>query len=97
MPAPTDAGLRRDGDALVFSGPLSRAQVPALWKQAHALADGARRIDVGAVAGVDSAGLALLVEVAALAGGGVAVAGDPPGLSDLRAAYRLDETLTFAA
>ena len=97
MPAPTDAGVRRDGDALVFSGLLSRAQVPALWRLAPSLAAGARRFDVGAVAGVDSAGLALLVELAALAGDGVTVDGAPPGLAELRAAYRLDEALTFAA
>lgn len=97
MPAPTDAGVRRDGDALLFSGSLSRAQVPALWKQAQTLAAGARRFDVGTVAGVDSAGLALLVELAALAGDGVTVDGAPPGLAELRAAYRLDEALSFAA
>jgi phospholipid transport system transporter-binding protein len=89
------ASVRRDGDALVFAGALERAAVAALWPRALALLPGTTRLDLGAVAHVDSAGLALLAELGARAGG-VAVSGDPPGLSGLRAAYRLDAALAAA-
>jgi phospholipid transport system transporter-binding protein len=97
MPAPTDAnaGVTRAGEALRFAGALSRAQVPALWKQLPAV-DGIRVLDLTAVASVDSAGLALLAELASKLGG-VVLLGDPPGLAELRSAYRLDDQLGFAA
>jgi phospholipid transport system transporter-binding protein len=91
-----NAGLRRDGDALVFTGALLRDDVAGLWRQAAAL-DGVRRFDLQAVTRIDSAGLALLAELAARAGGGIAVDGTPAGLAELRAAYRLDPALGFAA
>lgn len=87
---------QRDGDALVFAGALTRARVPALWRPCLVLLDGVRRFDLAAVEQVDSAGLALLAELAARAGTAVAVAGTPPGLAELRAAYRLDDALDFA-
>lgn len=93
-PAAT-ASVRRDGDALVFAGALERAAVAALWPRALALLPGATCLDLGAVAQVDSAGLALLAELRARAGVTV-VSGDPPGLADLRGAYRLDATLAAA-
>jgi phospholipid transport system transporter-binding protein len=91
-----DASVRRDADALVFAGALTRDAAPALWRDASQALAGVRRFDLGAVARVDSAGLALLGELAARAGG-VAVAGDPAGLADLRRAYRLSPSLSFAA
>lgn len=97
MPAPTEAGVRRDGEALRFSGALVRAAVPALWRGARAQAEGARSFDISAVDRIDSAGLALLSTLAGMAAGGLAVTGDPPGLADLRAAYRLDAALGFAS
>ncbi|MFT3761684.1 MAG: STAS domain-containing protein [Pseudoxanthomonas sp.] len=93
---PTEAGLRRDGDALVFAGALDRAAATALWPQASAALDGVKRIVLVSVTTVDSAGLAMLAELAArLRAAGVAPAfeGEPPGLSDLRAAYRLSPEL----
>lgn len=89
------ASVRRDGDALVFSGKLSRDAVAGLWQQALPQLAGVRRLDVGGALRVDSAGLALLAELASRAGD-VAVTGLPEGLDDLRAAYRLDDTLAFA-
>lgn len=93
----SSAGFRRDGDALVFTGALLRDDVAALWRQASAALDGVRRFDLQAVVRIDSAGLALLAELAARAGGGIAVDGTPAGLAELRAAYRLDPALGFAA
>ena len=97
MPAPIDANtsVTRAGEALRFAGVLLRAQVPALWKQLPAI-DGVRVLDLGAVASIDSAGLALLAEVASKLDG-VALLGDPPGLAELRSAYRLDAGLGFGA
>lgn len=93
----SSAGLRRDGDALVFTGALLRDDVAALWRQVpKALAD-MRRLDVRAVERIDSAGLALLAELAAQAGGDVVIDGTPEGLVELRSAYRLSPALGFAA
>ncbi len=89
--------MRRDGDALVFTGALLRDDVAALWRQASAAVDGVRRFDLQAVSRIDSAGLALLAELATRAGGGIAIDGTPAGLAELRAAYRLDAALGFAA
>lgn len=96
MPVPaSNATVTRDGEALRFAGPLLRAQVPALWRQALPQLGGVRRFDLGAVEGVDSAGVALLAELAARAGH-VAIVGAPPGYDALRAAYRLSPALAFA-
>ena len=102
MPAP-DAAARvtRDGEALRFAGPLLREHVPALWRQALPLLRGARRFDLSGATRVDSAGVALLAELRARAGGdvavdGIEVDGSPPGLAELRAAYRLQANLDFA-
>lgn len=90
------ATVRREGDALVFAGALDRAAVAALWRQAQPLLKDLRRLELAAVSEVDSAGLALLAELAARAPG-VSVIGTPPGLTELRTAYRLDEGLGFSS
>jgi phospholipid transport system transporter-binding protein len=102
MPA-SDAGasVTRDGEALRFAGALAREHVPALWRQALPLLQGARRFDLAGASRVDSAGVALLAELAARAGSGtaidgIAIDGSPPGLAELRAAYRLQADLDFA-
>ena len=92
-----DASVRRDGATLAFAGALSRDAVAALWPQALAQLAGASRFDLQGVERVDSAGLALLAELAARAGGNVSVDGTPAGLAELSAAYRLDPALGFAA
>ncbi|MEN1942070.1 STAS domain-containing protein [Luteimonas sp. MJ174] len=99
MPAPTESCVRRDGDGLRVSGAVVREAVPALWRAAAAQAAGARRLDISAVTRLDSAGLALLSALARASGhgGAIDVTGTPPGLADLRAAYRLDASLGFAS
>lgn len=92
----TTACTRQD-DALIFTGTLDRAAAAALWPQLQKSVQGVRRFDLGAVPRVDSAGLALLAELAALAGDGVTLQGRPDGLDELRAAYRLQDDLSFAA
>lgn len=95
MPAATDASVRLEGDALVFAGALDRPAIASLWPAASAAIGQARRLDLRAVSHVDSAGLALLTELAARAGGSLPSAGDPPGLAELRTAYRLTPDLAF--
>lgn len=90
------ASVRRDADALVFTGALTREAIAGVWHDASRALDGVHRFDLGTVERVDSAGLALLAELAQRAGG-VAVAGDPVGLSELRRAYRLSSSLSFAS
>lgn len=96
MPAAEAAAVERDGTALRFAGALRRDDVAAIWRRALPLAAGASRFDLAAVSGVDSAGVALLAELAARAGTPVAIDGTPPGLAELRAAYRLTPALAFA-
>ncbi len=91
-----DPGVQRDADALRFRGELTVAGITALWPQALAALPGVRRFDLTGVGRVDSAGVALLSELAQRAGG-PAIDGDPPGLSALRAAYRLTPALAFAS
>ena len=91
-----DANVRQDGDALVFGGALDRAAVVRLWPQLQAAPASTARLDLTAVDVVDSAGLALLVDLRARLPPATVV-GPPPGLAELRAAYRLDEALAFAA
>jgi phospholipid transport system transporter-binding protein len=92
--ADATAQVRRDGATLVFSGALVRGVVAPLSKQARPLCAGAHAFDLRAVSQVDSAGLALLAE---LGDGNVRMVGEPAGFAELRAAYRLDETLGFAS
>ena len=89
------ASVRRDGGSLVFSGALDRPACAGLWKQLQPLATAVRTLDLSASSRIDSAGLALLAELAALNPGAVVV-GAPAGLDELRAAYRLDEALGYA-
>lgn len=86
----------RAGETLRFTGGLLRGGVAALWPQALAQLDGVRRLDLTAVDRVDSAGLALLAELADRLDGAL-IDGAPAGLAELRAAYRLTSQLGFAA
>lgn len=100
VPAATDSAVKRDGDALVFTGALDRTASGALWPTASAQLAGAQRIVLTNVTTVDSAGLALLAELAArlrASGTTPRFEGEPAGLADLQAAYRLTPALDFPA
>lgn len=84
--------VRRDGDVLILDGRLDRAAVAATWRALQPLRAGATRLDLAAVPSVDSAGVALLAELAST---GLQVNGAPAGLAELRSAYRLDGSLGF--
>ena len=96
MPAAEAATVGRAGATLRFAGALLRDDVAGLWRRALPLAAGARCFDLAAVERVDSAGVALLAELAARSGTDVVIDGTPPGLAELRAAYRLTPALAFA-
>ena len=57
---------------------------------------GVHHLNLSAVERLDSAGLALLSTLSMRAKGGMTVVGNPPGLSALRAAYRLNDTLAIS-
>ena len=84
----------RDG-TLVMSGVLDREAVVALWPRLAATGLSLHTLDLQQVSAVDSAGLALLAELAG--DGALAVDGTPPGLADLCRAYRLTSTLAFVS
>ena len=89
-----------EGDTLRLRGVLDRAAVIALWPQLQALPAQLARLELGEVERVDSAGLALLAELAARArkaGHALAISGAPAGFNELRAAYRLSPDLDFNA
>ncbi|KPN16827.1 hypothetical protein AO715_01650 [Xanthomonas sp. Mitacek01] len=93
--APATASVRRDSDALAFAGAVVAAHVPALWSQAQTGRAGVARLDLTDVTALDSAGLALLAELAG--DGALGVDGTPPGLAELCRAYRLTPTLAFVS
>lgn len=100
MATSTNAGVSRDGSALVFTGALDRAAATVLWRQASAALPGAQRFVLTKVTTVDSAGLALLAELAArlrATGVSLQIDGEPAGLADLRTAYRLTPALDYPA
>ncbi len=97
MPA-TEATLERQGDDLAFSGALDRAAAVALWPRASSGMEGVQRIILTSVTTVDSAGLALLAELAGrmrTAGATPEIIGEPAGLLELSTAYRLTSGLDF--
>jgi phospholipid transport system transporter-binding protein len=96
MPSAEAVSLTRDADTLRFGGELLTPRIRDTWTRALPMLAGVRRFDVAGVTHVDSAGIALLAELAQRAGG-VAIDGDPAGLSALRAAYRLTPALDYAA
>ena len=100
-PVASNSALRREGDALVLTGALDRTAVMQLWPQASAALGGVRTLDLRAVDRVDSAGVALLAELAsrlrAAGEGQPEVIGTPAGLAELTAAYRLTSKLDVQA
>ncbi len=98
MPA-SEPRLTRNGDVLVFTGTLDRSAASTLWAQALAVLDGARGLDLRGLDSVDTAGLALLTELAArirnASGTAPTIDGEPAGLDGLRDAYRLSDSLDY--
>lgn len=95
----SNSSVQRNGEALVVTGVLDRAAVTVAWPQAIAQLDGIRTLDLSGVQRLDSAGVAMLAELAARvrSTGTVTVVGEASGLDELRAAYRLSPTFDFQA
>lgn len=97
--ARSEASCRREGERLVLTGTLDRASVTHLWPQALHDSAGASQLVLIAVDAVDSAGLALLAELASRLRTATGTFrnpdGEPAGLADLCAAYRLGPDFTF--
>lgn len=92
--AAAEAGVERAGPLLRLRGRLDRASVAGLWPQALRALDGAQGLDLHAVEALDSAGLALLAELAdRLPRETRRIEGQPPGLAGLCAAYRMNAEL----
>lgn len=92
--------LRLEDGSVRLHGALDRAAATTLWPQLLALAAGTHVLDLTAVSRVDSAGVALLAELATrvrLHGRELVINGAPAGLNELRAAYRLGADLDFNA
>lgn len=95
MTAADAASVALAGGTLRFTGALRRDAIAALWARLPAALDGVHRIDLTAVDGIDSAGLALVSRVAERCAADLAIDGRPPGFDDLRNAYRLGDDLGF--
>lgn len=98
--ASNSTSARIDGSRCVFDGVLDRDAVVTLWPKLKDLPEGVLQLDLNAVTQVDSAGLALLAELAARArddGRTLAINGTPAGFNELCAAYRLAPSLDFNA
>ncbi|MNM35116.1 hypothetical protein D3C81_457880 [compost metagenome] len=95
----SDATFRVEGDTLHLAGVLDRGAVTELWPRLVRALGPARQLDLQTVERIDSAGLALVSELAdrLRAQGGGNVTGTPAGLQELCAAYRLSPSLDFNA
>jgi len=92
--AAAEATVERVGTLLRLRGRLDRASVAAVWPQALAALDGVQGLDLHAVEALDSAGLALLAELAdRLPPQARRIERQPPGLAGLCAAYRMNADL----
>lgn len=93
--AEATATLEPAGALLRLRGRLDRDSVPGLWPQALRALDGAQGLDLHGVDALDSAGLALLAELASriAARGAVRIEGQPAGLAGLCTAYRMTPDL----
>jgi len=67
--------VRRDDDTLVLSGRLTSDTAGAVWRRTLKMADGARRIDLSGLEGLDTSGAALVLAAARVAGDGVSLDG----------------------
>jgi phospholipid transport system transporter-binding protein len=74
--------------AIVLPARVTREDVARLWREHGSRAASAARIDLADVREIDSAGVALVLELAAA---GAAIANAPPRYAALAAAHRLGE------
>ena len=89
--------LRREGDRLLLEGKLGIETVPAVLREVRAACqDGVRVVDLTGVSEVDSAALALVVELlreTRAAGREVAFANLPPAMEKLAQLYAVSDLI----
>jgi phospholipid transport system transporter-binding protein len=88
--------IRRDGERLVVSGPVTVANVAALLEEAKAHVASVRSIDLGEVTELDSSLLALLlawIREAKTRGATLTLSRLPPDLGTLAQLYGVAELL----
>ena len=92
--------IRRDGDRMLVSGPLTLANVATALRLGNAaIGEGAREVDLGEVGELDSSALALLLawlREAKRRGGGLVFANLPQGLTTIARLYGVAELLPAA-
>jgi phospholipid transport system transporter-binding protein len=92
--------IRRDGDRMAVSGPLTLANVAAALGEGNAaIGAGARSVDLGGVGELDSSALALLLawlREAKRRGGDLAFTNLPQGLTTIARLYGVADLLPAA-
>jgi phospholipid transport system transporter-binding protein len=92
--------MRRDGERIVLSGPVTLANVAALLEEGRRhLAEGAGTIDLAGVTELDSSALALLLawlREARAGGRAVAFANLPESLQTIARLYGVEDLLPAA-
>jgi phospholipid transport system transporter-binding protein len=93
--------IRREGDRMVVSGPLTLAQVAEALPQGNgAIGEGVRSVDLGGVSELDSSALALLLawlREAKRRNAELAFSNLPQGLTTIARLYGVAELLPAAA
>ncbi|EKK5269873.1 lipid asymmetry maintenance protein MlaB [Cronobacter dublinensis] len=92
----TELHWERQASQLRLRGTLDRETLMPLWEQRQSATDGVQRIDLSGLTRVDTAGLALLVQLVALTQTGgrrVALDGMSENLTTLAKLYNLPESL----
>lgn len=87
---------KKDGSTLLFSGELDSETVQRLWKDRRQLMSDVHAIDLSDLSRVDTAGVALLIHLVALAkeqNGSVVLQGASDKLQTLVKLYNLPEGL----
>ena len=92
--------IRRDGDRMIVSGPLTLAHVAAALGDGNgAISEGARSVDLGEVSELDSSALALLLawlREAKRRDGKLVFSNLPQGLTTIARLYGVAELLPAA-
>jgi len=86
--------VRRDGNRLLLEGAVTMDTVPALLSQGRAaLAEGVEVLDFGATSTIDSAAIAMALELRRASGGRLLMANLPDSALNLARLYSVSEQL----
>ena len=86
--------MRREGNRLLLEGAVTMDTVPALMPQARAaLGEGDTELDFGGATAVDSAAIAMALELRRAAGGRLSMVNLPASALNLAALYSVTDQL----